>query len=166
MTWHPGRTLKCWVTSAEIWAVLAQKSRVNWARITLWHRGDCGLQAQLEEMVWAGGPEIWLVILSQMWSSFITDVKCHKGISTFDHKIGKSIEIINGSLCGPQEQTEHKFKWKNGYPGACDCVLCIHKILKVCGNPREKFQSMWLVEASPGDACCQSPTSEELSGQE
>lgn len=94
-------------------------------------------------MAWARSPETWLLILSQMLNSFITGVKCHQGIRT----LGKS-EITNGFLWGLKEHTEHQFQWKNCCPGGCDCVMYVERILKFCGNPREKFWFMWLDRCS------------------
>lgn len=136
--------LRGWVTSVEIWAVFTQRPTINWPGIPLWHKEDCGLQAQLEEMVWAKSPEI----LRQMLNSFVMGVKGHQSIRTFGYKTRKSTEITNGFQWELQEHAEEQFKWKKCCPGDCDCVTCVDTVLKFCGNPREKFWFMWLNRCS------------------
>lgn len=92
MTCHPVRPVTRWVvTSVEIWAVFTQRSAVSWPGIPLWHREDFGLQAQLEEMVWAGSPETWLLILSQMLNSFATGAKVSAPLII---KLGKAQRLL------------------------------------------------------------------------
>lgn len=158
MTCHPGRPVRCWVTSVEVWAAVTQRAAESSRGIPHSHREVCGLQAQLAEILWAGSPETWLLTSSQVLNSFVNSVKCHQGIRSFDYKKGKSRVITNWFQWRQEEHTEQEFKWKNCCPGGSDCVVYVHRVPKFCGNAREKTWLMGLhgcpIDGPLFDALC------------